>query len=331
MDLLNLIKIKPTFFESFPVLNEFEENARAYNNISKIHKRAPEDKYFLSVTKNVYTYNFVLSTFGFGVLSAVFKCIAHWKNKKGIKGGLYNFIDRHTMWWNLIIMLIDGNIMFTTFSGFVQLINPGCLNFKDKVNMTITILYLFVNMIFPFVLYPFVFSYSKKSRGEIVLTYAKFTRRGFLMEIMIGCIRSFFRGAIHAFFLKEYAVQLFCLAISDIILILICILLRKGFMNKGMLGAYLLYYVVFLAFDFLLLNRKKKFFRLSEPQNEQYLSYAIFIILGSTGLKILAIIFEEVREIVKGCQKGNKIHDQAALKAKGKKKSSETEQNDNSK
>ena len=318
MDLLNFIKIKPTFFEHFPMFEEFEANAKAYNNISKIHERAPTNKYFLSVIKDVYTYNFILSIFGFGFMTIVYKCLISWKNRKGIKGGLYNFMDRHTMWWNLIIMLIDGNLMFTTFSGFVQLINPGCLNFKDKVNMSITIFYLFVNMVFPFILYPFVFSYSKKAKGEIVLSCAKFTRRGFLMEIMIGCIRGFFRGAIHAFFLKEHAVQLSCLVASNVVLMIICILLRKGFMNKGMFVAYLLYYAAFFVFDLLLLLGKKKTSAIDASKNEQYLSHAIFVILGSTGLKIVFIIFEEIKEIVVSYQKRNKIQDEGILRGKNK-------------
>ena len=35
-------------------------------------------------------------------------------------------------------------------------------------------------------------------------------------------------------------------------------------MNKAMFGAYLLYYAAFLAFDFVLLNRKKKMFALNQ-------------------------------------------------------------------
>ena len=43
---------------------------------------------------------------------------------------------------------------------------------------------------------------------------------------------------------------------------------------------------------------------------------AIFIILGSTGLKILIAIFEEIREIIKSLNKKNKIHNEKTVKSK---------------
>ena len=212
------------------------------------------------------------------------------------------------MWWNLIIALIDNNIIFTTFSGFVQLLNPGCYDIEDKVNLTVTVLYLFINMIFPFVLYPFIFTYVEKSEGEIILSCANFTRKGIFMELTFVSIRSFVRGAIHAFFLQYYSIQISCLVGSNFVLICICLLLRKHFINQWMFAIYLLYYISFLTFDFLLLSRKAEMFSfIARDQYEEILPYVVFIILGSTIFQILMLIFLELKELVEYCKSKNRI------------------------
>lgn len=238
MDLMNFLKIKPHFLKDLESVTLFEEDAKVYSAIAKIHDRAPKVKYFLEVTKDVYTYGFLKALSLFAFINILFMCVKSWKHKEGMKKSVYDFLDRHTMWWNLVIVIIDANLMFTTFSGFVNLLMPGCLNFRHKVNMAILIFYLFVNLIFPFVLFPYIFRKEVKDRGEITLTCAKFTRRGFLLEIMLSCIRNFFRGAIHAFFLSHYEVQITSLMGTDVLLMVACFLLRQGFMNKAMFVVY---------------------------------------------------------------------------------------------
>jgi len=62
--------------------------------------------------------------------------------------GIYNLLDRHTIWWNIFILIIDSNVNFTTFCGFVQLLMPGSFSFLDKANLLVTVLYIFINLVF---------------------------------------------------------------------------------------------------------------------------------------------------------------------------------------
>ena len=119
------------------------------------------------------------------------------------------------------------------------------------------------------------------------------------MELTFVSIRSFVRGAIHAFFLQDYHIQISCLVSSNFVLICVCLLMRKHFINQCMFAIYLLYYISFLTFDFLLLSRKLEFFSfIANAQYEEILPYVVFIILGSTILKILLLIFLELKELV---------------------------------
>ena len=101
----------------------------------------------------------------FLLLNIIFRLFKKWKKKEGFKKVFYNFIDRYRMWWNLLILMIDGNLLFTTFSGFIQLLMPASLNFQNKINIAITIFYIFINLIFPFVLYPFIYNSVPKEKG----------------------------------------------------------------------------------------------------------------------------------------------------------------------
>lgn len=115
---------------------------------------------------------------------------------------VYDYFNRHTMWWKLLIVLIDSNLISTTFFGFIQLSQPGCINFQQKINLVITVLYLFMNFIFPFIMYFFVFKNIKRENGEIFLSCSKYTLKGFILELILHCISNFCRGVIHALFLR---------------------------------------------------------------------------------------------------------------------------------
>ena len=150
--------------------------------------------------------------------------------------------------------------MFTTFSGFIHILTPISLNFNDKLNLAAAILYLFINIIFPFLLYSFTFKNTKKSKADVVLNCAKFSRKGFILEMILSLLRNFYRASIHALFLKNQEVQLIGLIVVDSLIIVITIIIRRGFMNKAMFIGYLFYFVGFLIFDTLLYTRKANCF-----------------------------------------------------------------------
>ena len=260
MDIMNFLKIKPSFLDNFAEVTTFQQHASLYENISYIHEKAPEERYFLEAIKDVYTYNFIKTLIAFVILNLVHACISNWKHKRGILKATFSLIYKHAAWWNLPILLIDTNLAFTTFSGFVQLLMPACFSLTDKLNLITTIFYLFLNLLFPFVLYTFVYRLVPKKRGSLVLNLARFTRRGFILELLISSVRNFCRSAIHAFFLDHYYVQILGLVVCDILLVLICFIFRKEFLNKGLLFGNLLYYLSFLGFDVLLFTRHIKAF-----------------------------------------------------------------------
>ena len=80
---------------------------------------------------------------------------------------------------------------------------------------------------------------------------------------------------------------------TNILLVVVCIIFRRGFINKGLFITYVIYFLSFFAFDMLLYFRRIKLF--PNVKYGEILPYVIFSILGLTGLKILIIIYEEIR------------------------------------
>lgn len=79
VDLLNYLQIKPSFLSNFQDISAFEEQAELYNKMTNIHERAPEDRYFLSAIKNIYSYNFLVSISGFVILNVFERFLKGWK------------------------------------------------------------------------------------------------------------------------------------------------------------------------------------------------------------------------------------------------------------
>ena len=72
---------------------------------------------------------------------------------------LRHWIHDNTKWWNFLTMTIEGNLIVIVFEASLQLLAPSYLNFMNKINFLIGLLFLFIACIYASLFYELIYKY----------------------------------------------------------------------------------------------------------------------------------------------------------------------------
>jgi hypothetical protein len=131
-----------------------------------------------------------------------------------------------SLWWNFLFMFIQGNLVTIIFQGSIQLIVSSFLNFDNKLNFFVCIVFLFAAIFYSFTFYPLIYSYSNKGPASLILTYSLYEMKSYIFEPLTFLLRNVMRTMIQSLF-QYYQLQINALIISDIISIAIVIKFRN--------------------------------------------------------------------------------------------------------
>lgn len=123
------------------------------------------------------------------------------------------------------------------------------LNVVHKVNLAITIMVLFLVLMYA-VVFPLMLH---KRHSSALHVYTKVGWRGLLLEVGVIQWRRITRSFIHAFLIGDYRAQLVCLVVHDVIFFTVVAVSRRLFLYGVLWGLLLGFFAGFLIFDVVLL------------------------------------------------------------------------------
>ena len=172
--------------------------------------------------------------------------------------GVYSSFRASLVWWSLLVMVVESNIMKLTFDCFIQIQLLCHFSFPNKVNSAACTAVVFVFVFYCFAVYPLCFRYCKKKHSEIFLVRTQRRLSSFFVEPLCSVARNFFRAAVQALLLQHYSAQILALAIIDSLFLLSLLFFRKSFVNNlafvGTLAVASVYFTIDLVLC--LYNRK---------------------------------------------------------------------------
>ena len=154
--------------------------------------------------------------------------------------------------WVLVIMVLEPGILTLTFHSANQIRNCASFQFVDKLNIILSVLVLFVFLIYCSVFYILIRKYYNKS-AEILLAYGKSGKKGFCVDTFAVPVYKIMRGFVHSALIVSHPVKLFILIGLDLLHLGFILKIRKFFLNKVLVVRSMAYSLTFIALNALLL------------------------------------------------------------------------------
>ena len=139
---------------------------------------------------------------------------------------LYKIFQKSTIPSVLIIILVEGHIQYITFTFFRQVLNPHIRVFMDKINMIVSVLFMFVVVIYTLCSYVVYSSFlSRKNLNILFPLQVKSKPLTMLLIIFNGPGRSLLLGLFQAFY-ENFPLQMILLIVMNVFTLLVLRLLR---------------------------------------------------------------------------------------------------------
>lgn len=145
--------------------------------------------------------------------------------------------------------MLESNMLNLTFNIFLQFLLPSSFSFSDKLNLMVAVFCLFFLLAYCCCFYFYVFTFERQRHSEILLSKTKYRLRSFMFETIFIVSRNFIRGIIHAFFIRDYKLQISLLSASDLIFLVFAIKMWRCFEYKAIAVLSILYTICLLTFD----------------------------------------------------------------------------------
>ena len=137
------------------------------------HEKNPTAVYFANSAQETYKANLLFNALIFLFLRILlFVLHVLHQSCKAFQKVYFNF-KTSLVWWSLLVMIAEPNVMQLTFDCFIQLLLPGHFSFANKLNLLACISVFFVLLFYCFAVYPLCFRYCKKKHAEIFLVRTK--------------------------------------------------------------------------------------------------------------------------------------------------------------
>lgn len=201
--------MSPWFLEYFDFLNNiniFGDYEKVYNYFITYHDNNPEGLYFLNNTSELYI-NSMASNILFLLMGKLLRLIFNLlkdRCKHKIFRKMYVRVSRITKWWSLITMIIQGNLVVIVFQCSLQLLALVSLEFANKLNMIICVLFFFATFFYAVSFYPLIYKYEKKGAASTLLNYSFYGGDSYMFESMAFLLRTVTRSMIQGLTFQNY-------------------------------------------------------------------------------------------------------------------------------
>ena len=148
--------------------------------------------------------------------------------------------------------LFEGNLAYFTYLAFNKLFNASfSFAFVDKVDMALSVVLLFLCMVYSFSFFFLISHFYKKQAGYYL--HSAYRCEAGLLALMIKFpVRGMLRGFFFSFFYNLYGWQIFSLSLIEAAVV-ICLLAveacRGVFIKKNLFCMYILYHVAFIVLN----------------------------------------------------------------------------------
>ena len=148
----------------------------------------------------------------FYLLNYTCRKILHKINSNRITQLLYDSFKIRSKLWVLMVMLLDPGLFKLTYEAFIQISLPFFFDFRTKANMIFCISVLFVVILYSLTFNLMIRRFYPKS-SEIILTAAKSTRRGFVLETLTISTNKAIKAFIHSSIIQYHSNKMILLII----------------------------------------------------------------------------------------------------------------------
>lgn len=165
---MNNIKLTPQFIDfsevnrNINVSNALTSDYLPYSPLG-IYREEGKDIQFLINAHELYTWNYFSGILTFIVFRIVFKVFSKFsQTSEGLLSFIRSFLYEKSLYKCLILIFLEGNLMFITFYSTLQMTTPSRFNYIDRFNMIFAVIFLFCAIFFSFNFYLLTFSFCKK-------------------------------------------------------------------------------------------------------------------------------------------------------------------------
>ena len=190
----------------------------------------------------------------------------------------------------LLITLLEPGILTVTFHCANQIRNSFSFRFVDKLNLALSVVVMFIFIIYCSVFYILVRKYHKNS-SELLLTYGNDHKKGFCVDTFAVPVYKIMRGLVHSALIVSHPVKLFILIGLDIFQLAFILKMRRFFMNKVLVVGMIAYSMTFIALNCVLLENHYGKNMLASIGYNKKVMYLILLLIGITIFNTLVITF----------------------------------------
>ena len=319
---VNEQKLTPQFVDLSPVESYFNislilsSDYRGYTPIA-FFREENTDIQFLRNVQEMYTWNYISGLLMFVLLRLMYKIIHRCcQSENAVMTTVTAYLRENSLYKCILLILIEGNLIFISFFAGLQFFEPSVFNFRDKFNFVFALLFFFAAMIFAFGFYILVYALCSRKNAEIFLSYTRPTLHGYLCETITISLKNLANGIIHAYFLHNYTTQIACLIAVKMLILTAVFVFRKSYLNRLLMFTFALYFTAGITLDLTLFFDKENSSELTP------IALTELILIGTLTfaavLNVLVVLYPTVKEIIvfiaKKCCKSNQISTEMKMK-----------------
>lgn len=202
-----------------------------------------------------------------------------------------------TRWWTLLVGVVEINMIKLSFNCFLQFHLLASFTSKDKINLLLNILCLFLLLLYCLCFYFLIYKYERKHYARYLLTKTKFGFKSFIFESSAIVSRNFIRAFIHASLIGHHRIQISLLTLTDFIYLVLNLLMYNRF-DKKIIGVLsIIYSFVLFLFDLFFcikVNVRSEFIQRMDPFMPSLI--LILFLVFDVLLTCMILIFLSVKE-----------------------------------
>ena len=260
-----------------------------------------EEIYFLYCIRDSITYSAATCLVFFTLIKLIKWGLSFCRKKDSIYWSkLYDAAKMRSRRWVVFFMFFDSNLTKVTFYACNQISLLAHYDIETKLNNILALLLLFSFLLFGLVGIVLLRRYHKNSALNLI-TFAKETKRGFVLECVLLNSNRVLRAFAHSNLILIHTHKMIALIVTDAFMVICCIKKRRQFYGWVTFIGYSIYYGSFLMLDITVFAH----YRFGGIWNEQIIEklstaikFEILILLSTTVGKILLSLLRSIREII---------------------------------
>jgi hypothetical protein len=148
----------------------------------------------------------------------------------------------------LIVACFETNIIYLSFYGVLQMKNGFFFNFIDTINISITILFIFIVVFYGVFFNVRLYIYDRKNLSFFLSEKISNLNSTVLHSIIIG-LKNMSEGILHAVFLGNVKFLMPSLILVKLLMISSCIFYRKCFVSSIVCLFHICYFGIGICID----------------------------------------------------------------------------------